>query len=325
MTQAKPTLLQLLPFPSLEGAQERLERHYEVIRLWEAADPNETMQRHAQRISVLITSAVTSTPAALIDSLPALKAICSVGVGYDNIDVRHAQSKGIQVSNTPDVLNDCVADLAWGLILATAREMGRAERFVRAGHWGASPANLPLGTKVTGKNLGIVGLGRIGQAIAERAAGFKMPVRYHNRHPRQDVAWEYVPTLLALAEWADFLVVATVGGEQTRHLIDSQAMRALGPRGILINVARGSVVDETALAQALGDGTLGGAGLDVFESEPNVPQALLESDKAVLLPHIASATRETRHDMLDLVIRNTESYAQSGNVLTPIPTLGARG
>lgn len=319
MTHPKPTLLQLLPLPS-EDAPDRLNRYFDVIRLWEAADPNAAMQAHQEAIRVLITSALTSTPAELIDSMPNLRAICSVGVGYDSIDVRHAQSKGIQVSNTPDVLNDCVADLAWALILGAARDIGRAERYVRAGKWGgANP--LPMGTKVTGKRLGIVGLGRVGLAVAERAAGFKMDVRYHNRHERSDVAWPYVQSLRELAEWADFLVVATVGGDSTRHLVDRGVIDALGPEGILINIARGSVVDEDALAQALQESRLGAAGLDVFDREPHVPDALKNLENVILLPHIASATRETRRDMVDLMVDNAVAFVETGKVITPVPPI----
>jgi len=319
MTHPKPTLLQLLPLPS-EDAPDRLNRHFDVIRLWEATDPNAAMQAHQEAIQVLITSALTSTPAELIDSMPNLRAICSVGVGYDSIDVRHAQSKGIQVSNTPDVLNDCVADLAWALILGAARDIGRAERYVRAGKWGgANP--LPMGTKVTGKRLGIVGLGRVGLAVAERAAGFKMDVRYHNRHERSDVAWPYVQSLRELAEWADFLVVATVGGDSTRHLVDRGVIDALGPEGILINIARGSVVDEDALAQALQESRLGAAGLDVFDREPHVPDALKNLENVILLPHIASATRETRRDMVDLMVDNAVAFVETGRVITPVPPI----
>ena len=259
------------------------------------------------------------TGRSLIDALPNLKAICSLGVGYDSIDVEHAHARGIQVSNTPDVLNDCVADLTWGLILATMRGMGRAERFVREGKWENQLASLPLGKRVTGKRLGIVGLGRVGLAVAQRASGFAMDLRYHNRRPRADVAWTYESDLLALAAWSDILVVATVGGPDTRHLIDRRVLEALGPEGVLINVARGSVVDEQALIEALESGLIAGAGLDVFESEPHVPDALKALDNIVLMPHIASATLETRQAMVNLLVENAESYARSGKVLTPVP------
>lgn len=318
MPQQRPTLLQLLPFPVLPEFQTRAARDCNVIQLWQETDPDATLKAHGNDVTVLITSAMMSTPASLIDKLPNLKAICSNGVGYDSIDVTHAQKKGIQVSNTPDVLNDCVADLTWGLILACARSLGRAERHVRANQWGTA-TSLPLSTKVTGKKLGIVGLGRVGQAIAERSIGFKMDVRYHNRNPRPDTPWTYEASLIELARWADFLVIATVGGASTRHLIDQNIMDALGSDGILINISRGSVVDEAALVEALSSGRLGSAGLDVFEAEPKVPDALKKLENVVIVPHIASATIETRQAMASLVLDNVDAFIKTGKVITPIP------
>ncbi len=318
MNPAKPTLLQLLALPIVPNAQERLEQHFNVIRLWEHEDPNTAMQEHVQSIAVLVTSALTAARTQLIQQLPGLQAICSVGVGYDNIDVALAHERGIQVSNTPDVLNDCVADLTWGLIISTLRETGRAERHVRNNQWGLTVGSLPLGRRVSGKRLGIVGLGRVGLAVAQRSAGFAMDVRYHNRKPRNDVPWLYESSLAELAEWADILVVATVGGADTRHLINQEILDALGPEGFLINVARGSVVDEKALVKALQNGAIAGAGLDVFEAEPSVPDALKTLDNVVLLPHIASATLETRQAMVNLMLDNVEAFATTGKVLTPV-------
>lgn len=319
MTTTRPTLLQLLPFPFPE-AQSRLVQHFDVIELWNESDPDATITARRDEVTVLVTSAMTSTRADIIDKLPKLKAICSLGVGYDAIDVKHAQQKGIQVSNTPDVLNDCVADLAFGLLIATARRLGEAERYVRSNQWGTE-AKFPLGIKVSHKKMGIVGLGRIGMAIAQRAAGFDMDIRYHNRKARNDVDYTYEPSLTELASWADFLVIATVGGPSTQKLVGKEVLEALGPKGVLVNIARGSVIDEDALVSALVNGQLGGAGLDVYVSEPNVPDALKNLDNVVIVPHIASATTETRMDMVDLVLRNAESYAQTGKVITPIPAL----
>ncbi|HUH88638.1 MAG TPA: 2-hydroxyacid dehydrogenase [Pusillimonas sp.] len=319
MPEQKPTLLQLFAVPILPQAQQRLEDAYHVLRLWEANDPNLLMQEHAHTVEALIASSFYPARATLIHQLPQLKAIFNLGVGYDGIDVSLAHSRGIQVSNTPDVLNDCVADLTWGLILATMRGMGRAERFVRSGQWQSRLAALPLGRRVTGKRLGIVGLGRVGLAVAQRAAGFSMELRYHNRRPRTDVAWGYETSPKALAAWADILVVATVGGADTQHLIDRSVLEALGPDGVLINVARGTVVDEAALIEALSNGTIAAAGLDVFEAEPHVPDALKALENVVLMPHIASATLETRQAMINLMVENAESYARTGKVLTPVP------
>lgn len=323
MAQIKPTLLQQFNFPLPEQGLARLKGAFTIVRPWEAADPDAVIQKHRDDITVMLSSALTSTPAELIDRLPNLRAICSVGVGYDSIDVLHAQSKGIQVSNTPDVLNDCVADMAWALILGTARGIAHANRYVRAGQWSMDNP-LPLSTKVTGKKLGIVGLGRVGQAIAERAAGFKMPVRYHNRKVRNDVPWEYAPSLLELASWADILVLATVGGATTRHLVDRPILDALGPQGILVNISRGSVVDEAALVLALQEGRLGAAGLDVFEAEPQVPEALKNLDNVLLQPHVGSATIETRRDMFNLLVDNAMAFAQTGKVLNLVPPLNSQ-
>jgi lactate dehydrogenase-like 2-hydroxyacid dehydrogenase len=317
MPQNKPFLVQTQPLPLLEDAAERLSRHFNIIQLWKEADPDAAISAHENDVTALTASGLTPTTAQLIDKMPRLQAICSWGVGYDTIDVRHAQSKGIQVSNTPGVLDDCVADLTWGLILSAARRLGQNERYARSGQWGKT-RSCPLGVKVSGKNLGIVGMGRVGLAIAERSVGFKMKVRYHNRHPRKDTHWEYESSLTDLAKWSDFLVVATVGGESTRHLIDRAVLRALGSQSFLINISRGSVVDESALVQALQAGEIGGAGLDVYDQEPAIPDALKNRDDVVLLPHIGSATTETRRAMSNLVVENIEAFASTGKVITPV-------
>ena len=309
----RPLLLQLVPLAD-HPALQRVDEHYERIQI---SDPGQLPDELASRVQVILATATIAVSAALMDRLPALKAICSIGVGYDAIDRRHAHQRGIAVSNTPDVLNDCVADLAWALMLDTARRVSEADRFVRAGRWQAA-SQFPLATRVSGKKLGIVGLGRIGQAIAKRAGGFDMELRYHNRRPRKDVPWHYEPSLIELAHWADILVVAAVGGDETRGLINHAVMDALGPQGILINIARGSVVDERALIKALQDGRLGGAGLDVYENEPAVPPALAGLDQVVLTPHVASATRETRAAMLALTLDNILHFQQTGLLLTPV-------
>ena len=283
---------------------------YDVVELWKFPDRKAALAEHGKGITAIVTSANFGANAELINALPDLKAICSWGVGYETIDVAAAQARGVQVSNTPDVLTDCVADLAWGLLIAAARRMGQGERFVRSGQWGQIHGSIPLGMRVSGKKLGIVGLGRIGDAIAKRGAGFDMQVRYHNRRQRDDVAYGYEASLVELARWADFLIVATVGGAGTRHLVNQEVLEALGPKGIVVNIARGPVIDETALVAALEAGKLGWAALDVFEHEPRVPQALLGSDQAVLLPHIGSATLETRQDMENLMLENLRAFSR---------------
>jgi lactate dehydrogenase-like 2-hydroxyacid dehydrogenase len=238
-------------------------------------------------------------------------------VGYDTFDLAHARARGVQIGYTPEVLNDCVADTAFGLLIDTARQLSASERFVRAGRW--PQGQFPLATRVSGKRLGIVGLGRIGRVIARRASGFDMEIRYHNRRPVSDVPYAYEPTLLGLAQWCDFLMVISAGGEGTRHLISAEVLQALGPQGHLVNVSRGSVVDEQALVAALQSKTIAGAGLDVYQDEPNVPEALLQLDNVVLLPHVASATHETRQAMSDRVLDNLRGFFATGSVPVAVP------
>ena len=242
--------------------------------------------------------------------------ISNFGVGVDRIDLAAAKARGIAVGHTPDVLNDCVADTAIGLMLDIARRSVEADRFVRAGKWAAGGGkSIGLGRKVSGARLGIVGLGRIGQTIAKRVGGFDMAVRYHARHPVADAPWTYEPSLIELARWSDFLVVIVAGGAGTRHLINAEVLQALGPRSFLVNVARGSVIDEAALVHALQNGVIAGAGLDVFENEPHVPQALFGLDNVVLLPHIASNTEETREAMGLLTLDNLRGHYFGGGQL----------
>ncbi|TCD24466.1 2-hydroxyacid dehydrogenase [Pseudomonas sp. IC_126] len=301
--------------PLTERFNRSLAADHEVLRIWEQ-DADALFDGQAHRIEVVVTSARFGCSAALIERLPNLRAIISFGVGYDSIDVAAARARGIPVSNTPDVLNDCVADLAFGLIIDCARQMSRADRFVRTGEW--LSGGLPLATSVSGKRLGIVGLGRIGEAVAKRSSGFDMQVRYHNRRPVDGSAYGYEPSLIELARWSDFLVLTCPGGASTRNLINRSVLDALGPNGILINVSRGSVVDEPALVEALLEGRLGGAGLDVYAEEPKVPPALFELPNVVLLPHIGSATAETRLAMEELLFANLRAFLERGEVLTAV-------
>lgn len=300
--------------PLTERFQQCLDGH-EVLAYWQG-DAEALLAEHAERIEIMVTSARFGCPASLIERLPSLRAICSFGVGYDSIAVEAARARGIPVSNTPDVLNDCVADLAFGLIIDCARQLAQGDRFVREGRW--ADGNLGLGRRVSGKRLGIVGLGRIGEAVAKRSTGFDMSVRYHNRRPVAGSPFQYEADLHALACWSDFLVLTCPGGPQTHNLIDRAVLDALGATGILINVARGSVVDEPALVAALQEGRLGGAGLDVFADEPRVPAALCELPNVVLLPHIGSATHETRGAMEDLLLDNLDCFLREGRLLTPV-------
>jgi lactate dehydrogenase-like 2-hydroxyacid dehydrogenase len=315
---AKHRIIQVGSYAGSPTANERLARDYDVVELWKYPDRMAALAEHGKGVDVLVTSSAFGCSAEMMDALPGLKAICSWGVGYETIDAKAAHSRGIQVSNTPDVLTDCVADLTWGLIIAAARRIAYGDRFVRTGGWGQVHGGIPLGSRVSGKKLGIVGLGRIGLAIAKRGSGFDMDVRYHSRNKRNDVSYTYEASLRDLAAWADFLVVATVGGPGTHHLISREVLEALGPQGTIINIARGPVIDETALVEALQSGKLGNAALDVFEHEPKVPDALKANDNVVLLPHIGSATVETRRQMENLMIENLESFLKTGKVITPV-------
>lgn len=309
-------ILQCAPLmPQLEA---RLQSEFGAHALWREPDPPAFLRARGAEFEILVTNASAGADAALIAALPALKAICSLGVGCDAIDLQAAAARGVAVSNTPDVLTDCVADLALGLLIATARGLAAADRFVRRGSWPAG--TFALGTRVSGKRLGILGLGRIGRAIAERASGFRMQVRYHSRRPvaASAPAPAYEPSLENLARWSDFLVVACAGGPSTQGLVDEHVLAALGPQGVLVNVSRGSVVDEPALVRALSVGAIAGAGLDVYAHEPQVPAALLGLDNVVLTPHIGSATRETRQAMADLVFENVRSFVEHGRLATPV-------
>ena len=295
---------------------EPLQAAYTVHQRLHETDPAAFAQV-APRIAAIAASGESKVGAALMDQLPALKIISVMGVGYDGIDVAAAQARGIVVTHTPGVLNDDVADLAIALMLALSRQIARADRFVRAGDWANGP--LRLGRKVSGARLGVVGMGRIGQAIAHRAAAFDMRIGYTARTPKTGLPHAYWPTPAELATHSDFLVVITPGGAATRKLIDAEVLRALGPQGCVINVARGSVIDESALVAALQAGTIAGAALDVFEDEPNVPQALREMDNVVLTPHIGSATAQTRQAMADLAFGNLDAKLNGRPLLSPVP------
>ena len=271
----------------------------------------------APRIRAIAGSGESKVSRELIAQLPKLEVISVFGVGYDGVDVAAARERGISVTNTPDVLNDEVADLAIGLAIAVARRIPQADRYVREGKWPGGP--MPLARKMSGARLGIVGLGRIGNAIAKRAEAFGMTIAYTSRNARPESPYRYLPSAEALAAEVDFLVVITPGGAGTRKLIDAKVLKALGKEGYLINVARGSVVDEAALIEALQNGVIAGAGLDVFEKEPHVPEALKALDNVVLTPHMASATRETRQAMADLAINNLRAHCAGRPLISPVP------
>ncbi|WP_207538334.1 2-hydroxyacid dehydrogenase [Sabulicella rubraurantiaca] len=306
-------LLQIAPIGPL--ADRLLSEEFGAIRLWE--EPKSWLTQHGAEVELVATSVRAGCGPEILAALPRLRAISSWGVGHETLDVAGAHARGISVATTPDVLDDCVADLAWGLLMAAARRIPTADRYVRAGQW-KEVGHFPLTTKVSGKKLGILGLGRIGAAIARRGLGFAMEVRYHGRGPKPGVSYGFEPSLKDLAAWCDFLVVACEGGPATRHLVSAEVLDALGPRGILVNIARGSVVDQEALIAALQAGRLGSAGLDVLQGEPGAPLALRQQDNVVLTPHVGSATHETREAMERLVVDNLRAFRRDGTLLTPV-------
>jgi lactate dehydrogenase-like 2-hydroxyacid dehydrogenase len=297
--------------------EDELVARYEIPRLPDGSRRAEFLAEQGAGIRVLVTSGSPGVDADTIAALPNLAAIVNNGAGVDSIDLEAAKRRGIGVSNTPDVLSDTVADTALGLILMTLRRFGAADRYVRAGRW-ARDGQFPYARDLSGLQVGILGLGRIGSAIAARLLGFDCAIAYHNRHPVEGSPYRYAESPVELAESVDVLVVATTGDRKARNLVDRAVLEALGPEGYLINIARGSVVDQDALVELVAAGGLAGAGLDVFVDEPNVPAELLGLDNVVLFPHVGSATARTRKAMALLAIRNLDSYLNSGKLVTPV-------
>jgi lactate dehydrogenase-like 2-hydroxyacid dehydrogenase len=322
---SKPALLQTGPMmPMIER---QLVADFEVHKIPTPADRDDVVASCADRIEAICTGGHTGvkSDAALIGRLPRLKVISNFGVGYDSIDVAAAAARGVVISNTPDVLTEEVADTALGLLLMTVRELGQAEQYLRAGKWAANGDYRLTPQSLRDRTLGMVGYGRIGKAIAKRAAAFGMPITYFGRSKQADVAYPFYDDIVAMARDVDTLMVITPGGPQTKDLISKAVLEALGPRGIVINVARGSVVDEAALIEALRKGTIFGAGLDVFYNEPNINPALMTLPNTVLLPHVGSASVHTRDQMGQLVVDNLKAYAAKKAPLTPVPETPFKG
>ena len=297
--------------------EDELVARYEIPTLPDGPRRAEFLAEHGAEVRVVVTSGSPGVNADTIAALPNLEAIVNNGAGVDSIDLEAAKRHGIGVSNTPDVLSDTVADTALGLILMTLRRFGAADRYVRAGRW-ARECQFPYARDLSGLQVGILGLGRIGSAIATRLLGFDCAIAYHNRHRVAGSPYRYADSPVELAESVDVLVVATTGDRKTRNLVDRTVLEALGPDGYLINIARGSVVEQDALVELVAGGGLAGAGLDVFVDEPNVPAELFNLDNVVLFPHVGSATARTRRAMALLAIRNLDSYLNSGELVTPV-------
>ncbi|MBM6576528.1 2-hydroxyacid dehydrogenase [Microvirga sp. SRT01] len=307
----------LMPRPMLPGVIAALEDRFELHRLWERPDEDAYLAEIGRRIRGMAVSTLAGRiDESWFDRLPALEVVANFGVGYDNVDVKAAAARGIVVTNTPGVLDEEVADLTLGLLLATVRRIPQADRYLRAGRWTDAP--FPLSPTLRGRRVGILGLGAIGKAVARRLEAFGTTVAYHGRSRQEDVAYDYHGSPVALAAACDVLIILVPGGSKTRHLVDGDVLRALGPNGILINVARGSVVDQQALIAALRDGTILSAGLDVFENEPHVPPELSANPDVVLLPHIGSASQATRAAMGGLVVDNLVAWFETGRAITPV-------
>ncbi|MBD8893840.1 2-hydroxyacid dehydrogenase [Roseibium litorale] len=317
---SKPEIL--MPKAMRDIVLNGLEARFTLHKPYEAADGGEAISASSAGVRGLAVLG-TRIDAAYLDKFPYLEIVSNFGVGYDNIDAEACGARGIMVTNTPDVLTEEVADTAIGLLIMTVRELSAAERWLRDGNWsGKGP--FPL-TKASLKDrtLGIVGLGRIGKAIASRAEAFGLKVHYHGRNQQAGVTYPYHATLKGLAETVDTLMLVAPGGDETRHMINAEILKALGPTGILINIGRGTVVDELALIDALSNGTIHAAGLDVFENEPHVPEALMALPNAVLLPHVGSASVSTRDAMGQLVVDNLVSWFETGKAITPVAETAA--
>jgi lactate dehydrogenase-like 2-hydroxyacid dehydrogenase len=310
----KPDVLLLKAI--LPDTVKALEQHFNLHRLDQAADRSAFISAVGRDIRAVVVGGQAPATSELFADLPRLEIVANFGVGYDTIDVAAAHQHGIVVTNTPDVLTEEVADLAIGLLLATVRRIPQADRYLRSGAW--TGASFPLTASLRGRRIGIVGLGRIGQAIAHRLDGFGVSIAYHTRTRRPNVSYNYFDSILDLARASDVLVVVAPGNASTSNLINAEVLAALGQNGVLINVARGSLVDEPALIDALQRGVIQAAGLDVFAEEPRVPAALTALDNVVLLPNVGSATHHTRRAMGSLLVDNLIAWFAGQGPITPV-------
>ena len=304
----------LIPNKLLDSADAALAEAFTVHRLFEADDPDAMLAQVAPKIGAIASSAGANR--AMIEALPNLKLVSHFGVGYDPVDVVCCKEHNIRVTNTPDVLNDAVAEMTLALMLGLERRIVQADAHVRAGKW--ESGGYPLTGELTGKTAGIMGLGRIGKEVARRLQAMKMQVVYHGRTEQKHESYPYYASLKDMAAASDWLVIVVPGTAETKHAVNADVLKALGPQGALLNIGRGTVVDEAALIACLQDGSLGGAALDVFEEEPKVPQALRDMDNVVLQPHQGSATHKTRWAMGDLVVRNIKAHFAGDPLISPV-------
>ncbi|KAK1284871.1 Hydroxyphenylpyruvate reductase [Acorus calamus] len=307
----------LLTYPMNPYLEEELDKRFKLFRLWESPNKKDFLRSNFASIRAVVGNTNVGADAETIDALPRLEIVSTYSVGLDKVDLKKCSERGVRVTNTPDVLTEDVADIAIELALAVMRRIPQADGYVRSGNWKAK-GYFRLTTKFSGKAVGIVGLGRIGMAIAKRAAAFGCPISYYSRTEKPETNFKYHPTIIELASNCDVLVVACPLTEETHHIVNRDVMDALGPKGVLVNIGRGPHVDEPELVKALVEGRLGGAGLDVYEQEPHLPEELFELENVVLLPHVGSGTLETGKAMADLVLENLEAHVQNKPLLTPV-------
>ncbi|XP_076889462.1 hydroxyphenylpyruvate reductase-like isoform X3 [Bidens hawaiensis] len=306
----------LITSPMNSYLEQQLDKRFNLLRLWTFPQKDEFFKEYSGSIRAVVGNRSVPNDREFIDSLLALEIVASFGVGVDQVDLACCKERGIKVTNTPDVLTDDVADLAIGLMLTTLRRICECDRYVKHGLW--KTGEFKLTTKFSGKKVGIIGLGRIGTAIAKRAEAFNCPISYYSQSKKPESNYKYFPSVIELASDCDILVVACPLTEETRHIINREVIDALGPKGYLINIGRGPHIDEPELVSALVEGRIAGAGLDVFENEPHVPEELFKLDNVVLLPHVGSGTVETRNAMADLVVGNLEAHFSKKPLLTPV-------
>ncbi|MBU9169033.1 2-hydroxyacid dehydrogenase [Burkholderia gladioli] len=309
----KPTLLVLIPLR--DDARAAIAAQFDLIHAPEEASRVQAVAEHGAKVEAVLTNGSTGLTEGELARLPGLVFLNALGAGYENLPVAAARRRGIAIAHGVGANDDCVADHAFALLLATVRGVVRLDAACRAGVWRDA---LPMQPNFSGKRIGIVGLGRIGAKIARRAVAFDLEIGYHNRRPREGAQFRYFPAVVELARWTDYLVVATPGGADTRHLIDAAVLAALGARGFLVNVSRGSVVDTAALAAALRDGRIAGAGLDVYEGEPEPPAELVGLDSVVLTPHVAGTSPEARDRTIELFLENAARHFAGQPLLTPL-------
>lgn len=303
----------LITHKLLQSCEDAIDAGYTTHRLYQQDDKAAFLQRVGSNIRACAGGGVN---AELMDALPNLEMVSNFGVGYDSIDTVEAKKRNIRVTNTPNVLNDAMAEITIGLMISLARRLPQADRFVREGKW--PKGGFPLQNQLTGKTVGIVGLGRIGKEIADRCAALKMRVVYFGRRQQPNLPLIYYDKLVEMARDADWLVVITPGGDGTNRMVNREVLEALGPNGNVVNVARGTVIDEPVMVEMLQNGKLGGAALDVFEKEPKMPEALFGLENVVLSPHQGSATHQTRFAMGALVVANLDAHFAGDPLLTPV-------